>query len=383
MKVVEVVTRLSGGVGRYLASLDEELRARGVEVIVMAGSVAESEAEVRLLDHAPIYVAGLQRSIGGPSDASAIRSLTRSLRELRPDVVHTHLSKAGVVGRVAAHRAGVHGIIHTFHGHLLNSYFSPPVAWSFLQVERWLAPRSSALVAVSENVRDELQSRGVGEPGQWTVLPTVTRSLHGPFLDKSEARSRFGLAGSSKVLGFFGRLEAVKNCQLFLEAGRAVESRNGDVVLLVAGEGSQRAQLETWSQEHLPGRVHFVGWQHEPLWAMAACDVVVSSSRNEGLGLSLMEAAAVGVPIVATAVGGVGDVVEDGVNGLLVAPDDANALAVAIERVLHDPALARDLVARGSATVRERFDVGKGADRLLDIYQECAARGAAPKRWSE
>jgi glycosyltransferase involved in cell wall biosynthesis len=286
-------------------------------------------------------VPSLRRAIDVRSDVRAGRALGRLVRARHPDVVHTHLAKAGALGRVAARRARVPVIVHTFHGHVLDGYFSSKKERVFVQAERELARLSTALVAVSSAVRDDLMRKGIGRHDQWRVIPVGLdlETLLGDGAASGSARRKLGLPAEGHVVGIVGRLVPVKDHVTFLRAAAHLASR-GDVTFVVAGDGELRGALEERARGLLGDRVVFTGWIQDLPTLYAAMDVVVSTSRNEGTPVALIEAGAAGKPVVATRVGGVPDVVRDGHTGDLVDAGDAEGVAVRVGRLLDDPALA-------------------------------------------
>jgi len=298
--------------------------------------------------------------------------LTRLVRGRRPDVVHTHMAKAGAIGRLAAHRAEVPVIVHTFHGHVLDGYFSRPVARAFIATERRLARWSSALVAVSPAVRDELLDLGIGRTDQWRVIPLGLEldPLLDAGVDRASARSSLGLPVDGAVVGIVGRLVPIKDHATFIAAAAKVAAEREDVRFAIVGDGELRTDLERTSRAALGDRVVFTGWVHDLPRLYAALDVVALTSRNEGTPVALIEAAAAGRPVVATRVGGVADVVRDGVTGALVDAGDAAGIARELLKVLADAGLAR---ARGDAArahVRDRFSAERLEDDIVALYEE-------------
>jgi glycosyltransferase involved in cell wall biosynthesis len=345
---------------------------RGFDCRLVTGSEAPSEGRIDPGAERVAVVRALRRDVAPADDVAAARAIGRWVRGWRPEIVHTHLAKAGALGRFAAARAGVPVTVHTFHGHVLDGYFSAPVARAFLAVERRLAARTTALVAVSTAIRDELLDLGIGRPSQWRVVP-VGLEL-GPLLassrDPAEARRALGLPDAGPAVGIVGRLVPVKDHPTFLRAAARLAHERPDVVIVVAGDGESRGALEASGRDLLGDRVRFLGWVDDLPTLYAALDVVVLTSTNEGTPVSLVEAGAAGRPVVATRVGGVAEVVEDGRTGALVPPGDPVATAAAVERLLGDPASARamGLAARGS--VASRFDAARLDDDLVELYGE-------------
>jgi glycosyltransferase involved in cell wall biosynthesis len=278
--------------------------------------------------------------------------------------VHSHTAKAGTLARVAAWLGRVPVIVHTYHGHVFHGYFSPRQTRLFLAIERALARRTDCLLAVSETVRRELLGFGIGSPERMRVMPL---GLDLDRFARSDAmrglvRAELGLAPETPTVGIVARLVPIKAHEVFLEAAARLARRLPRVAFVVVGDGERRAELETAAcRLELQGRVHFLGWRQDLDRIYADLDVVALTSRNEGSPVSLIEAMAAGRPVVATRVGGVPDLVEDGLTGTLVGPGDAGALAEAVAALLADPDQARAMGEAGRKRVLPAF----GAERLM------------------
>lgn len=294
----------------------------------------------------------------------------------RPSIVHTHMAKAGTLGRLAASSVTDARVIHTFHGHVLEGYFGPAREMAFGKIERYLATRSDALIAVSSQVRDQLLDMGIGRPSQWRVIP-LGIDLE-PFVahlpPMTTARSAFGLPQNVPAVGIVGRLVAIKDLETFLRAATRVASAEPDAIFVIAGDGPLRSALESLAARILPGRARFLGWVSELAPLYAALDVVALSSRNEGTPVALIEAAASQRPVVATDVGGVREVVMDGETGHLVPPGDAEMMARKIISLLQDRQSAHSMGQRAMARAISRFSSTRQAADMADLYDELLGR---------
>jgi glycosyltransferase involved in cell wall biosynthesis len=382
VRVLYVVTRMNvGGPARHLQTLMPLMRERGFDPLLVYGSTGSREGElVPGGDEHAIRLPVLRRRIDLTADLRATRQLTRLMREHRPAVVHTHMAKAGALGRIAARRAGVPAIVHTFHGHVLEAYFSPPLNAALVRAERYLARHTDALIAVSPANRDDLVRIGIGAEGQWRVIGygVDLAPLLGIALDPGEARRSLGIPPDVPVVGIVGRLVPIKNHRLFFEAARAVLNEHPETVFVVAGDGELRGTLEVEAERALGDRVRFTGWvlSLPPLYA--ALDVVVLTSLNEGTPFSLIEAAASGTPVVATDVGGVSETVVHVETGFVTPPGDASALAREVSRLIGDRALARNMGEAGRRHAEAAFSPATMADKIAGLYREILAAKAPP-----
>ncbi|MBA3738690.1 MAG: glycosyltransferase [Actinobacteria bacterium] len=378
-RVLRIVTRLNvGGPARQAVYLLGALERRGFLTELVSGSVGPGEGELLPTDGLHTRIPELKRPLDPFADLRAARAVRRLVRARSPHVVHTHMAKAGALGRLAAHRARVPVVIHTFHGHVLEGYFARPVTAMFLAAERRLARWSDALVAVSPAVRDELLELRIGVPSQWRVVPVGLEldDLLAPAPGTGEARRRLGLSQHGAVVGIVGRLVPIKDHVTFLEAAARIAARRPDVTFVVAGDGELRSALEAQGRGMLGDRIRFLGWVTDLPTLYAAIDVVVLTSRNEGTPVSLIEAGAAAKPVVCTRVGGVDDVVRHDVTGLLVPAGDPAGIAAAVLRLMEDQGMARSMGEAARGWVRDRFTAERLADDLSNLYRELIARPA-------
>jgi glycosyltransferase involved in cell wall biosynthesis len=376
-KVTSVITRLNvGGPARLAILVTRALEEQGFFTELVSGSVGSREGILEASDASHTGVASLKRRIDPLADFRTARALKDIFTEQRPDIVHTHMAKAGTLGRIAARQARVPVILHTFHGHVLDEYFSKPVSKLFGATERYLSRWTDALIAVSPSVRDFLLALGVGKPSQWHVIPVGLEldDLVRPPPPKDESRKRLGLPADGPAVGIVGRLVPIKDHSTFLEAARVIANVRSDVTFVVAGDGESRVPLQARAEQMLGDHVRFLGWVFD-LPALYGClDVVVLSSRNEGTPVALIEAGAAAKPVVATRVGGVPDVVRDGETGYLVAPGDGVAMARGILELLDNPQRATAMGAAAREWVRPRFSAARLVEDIIELYCELLGR---------
>ncbi len=341
------------------------------DVHLLVGDVDVGEADFLLL-HPPsvdvIRVGGLGRAVRPTDDLRALAGLVGHLRRLRPDIVHTHTAKAGVLGRTAAAVVGVRSRVHTFHGHLLHGYFSPGTTRGIVGAERALATVTDRLVAVGRRVRDDLLGARIGRPDQFVVIPPgVSPSPPTPAGDA--ARGALGLPGDGPVVAYVARLAPVKRPDRMLAVAREVPG----ATFVVAGDGPLHHGLLAGA----PTNVRFLGWRSDMENVYAAADLVLLTSDNEGMPVTLIEAALCGVPAVATDVGSTGEVVVNGRTGLTVAAD-AGALAAAVRGLLSDEGRRREMGGRARDRAVELFGVDAMTAAHMTLYESLLA--APPSR---
>lgn len=385
IRVLRMIARMNtGGPARQVAAMARGLDPERFEHRLLVGQVGPGEAddlELRGIPVEHVRVRGLGRAPSPFDDARAWAAIAAEIRRFRPHVVHTHTAKAGVLGRTAALATGGPGgrgrsgrgrpaLVHTFHGHLLHGYFSPILTRAVVGVERALARASDRLVAVGARVRDELLATGVGRPDQYLVVPPGVEL--GPVPSRSVARCRLGLPADAPVIAYVGRLVAVKRPDRFVAAAASVARDHPDAVFLVAGDGPEAAATrEAARAAGLGGRVRFLGWWADVETLYAAADAVVVTSDNEGMPVSLIEAALAGRPAVTTDAGSAGEVVADGETGWVV-PRDAAAVAHAVRRLLADPARAAAMGAAAADRARRLYSAERLVADLSALYEALA-----------
>ena len=364
IRVLRVIARMNvGGPAWQVSVLTRGLDTSRFEIRLIVGDVGGGEAdfvELRDPDLPLVKIPALGRSVRFGDDLRAFIAIRREIRLFRPDIIHTHTAKAGVLGRLAAATCRVPLRVHTFHGHLLHGYFNRLISRVLVMVEKILAWRTTALVAVGERVRDDLVAAGIGRLDQYTVIPPGVAPA-GP-LDRESARVRLGLPLGVPVVLFVGRLTVIKRPDRLIEAMSYVLARRSDAVLAVAGEGGLLEETRRRA-EPLGSAVRFLGWQPDIADLYVAADCVVLTSDSEGMPVTLIEAAMAGVPGVTTDVGSAREVVVDGVTGLVVA-SDASAVADGLLR-LFDVEL-RD---RLGAAARARAEAEFGTRRLIADHE--------------
>ena len=379
MRIARVMTRLNlGGPARQALASDPELVARGHELRLFTGSPLEGEGdlfdEARSMGLDVVRVPGLGRDPRPTGDLTALRSLRRQLSSFEPDVLHTHASKAGLLGRLAA-RGRPWARVHTFHGHVLEGYFSKPVSSALLWSERRLALGTARLLAVSDRTRMDLVRLGVADKAKIEVVPPgvdisgFLGQRRGEGSSGASFRDACGCEPGDLLVGVVGRLAEVKRPGVALEAFRRAAQRESRLRLVFVGDGAERGLLEASIEQLEPGlrrRVSLAGNQSSTLPVFAACDIALLSSRSEGMPVALIEAAAAAVPVVATPVGGVPELVVNGETGRLA--EEAEGLARCLVELSRHERLRVDMGLAARARVRERHSAKALADRLERIY---------------
>jgi glycosyltransferase involved in cell wall biosynthesis len=387
IRICRVIARLNGGgPAVHLLHLARALDPERFVQVTVGGRVSPGEVDLtpdaRLAGLQVATIPSLGRELHPIADAVTIARLVAFFRKWRPDIVETHTAKAGTVGRIAAILAGVRVRVHVFHGHVFHGYFPPWKTRLFLEIERGLAKTSTRIVALGETQRRELLGYGIGTP-RTTISVPLGFDLKG-FLriptDGNDShhdalRAEMGVAdlprNHAPIIGIVGRLVPIKAHEVFLDAARAILKVMPAARFVVAGEGERRAALERLvSASPLAGHVHFLGWRHDTAALYAGLDLTILTSDNEGMPVTVIESMASGVPVVATNVGGIPDLIRDGVNGYLVPPRNPEAVARAALAILQDPTRRASMASAARASVVPEYEVDTLVARMDRLYRE-------------
>ena len=323
------------------------------------------------------------------NDLAAYSRLVRIMKDYKPHIVHTHASKAGALGRLAAAQVGIPVIVHTFHGHVFDGYFGKTGALVYKNLERGLAKLSTGIIAISQaQMHDLAIKHGICHEEKIRVIPLgfdLDRFAH----DREEKRNRFReiyrLRDNEVAIGIVGRLVPIKNHTLFLEAVKVVkENSQYPIRVFIVGDGESRRQIEQtagelnldftdWNQQQNPCTITFTGWVTEMDWLMAGMDIIALSSINEGTPVSLIEAQAAGKPIVTTNVGGICDVVVPGKTALL-SDNSSTGFASSLFKLTDDAGLREEMGRQGWGVVEKKFSYRRLVDDTASYYFELLDR---------
>jgi len=369
IRVLRLFSRLNiGGPAIHVILTTAGLDPKRYDSLLVVGREGDREGNFLNLAEAkgiPLrIIPTFGRRIDPLRDLITLVSLFRLMRRERPDIVHTHTAKAGALGRVAARLAGVPVVVHTFHGSVFDGYFGPSVARFFQWIERILALGTDTIVAVSERVAADLAERKIAPRKKIEVVPLGLEL--GRFQDvqqrRGELRRELGVPPRAPLVGSVGRLVAIKDLGTLLRSMVQLSATQPDSILLVVGDGPDRPALEMEAERlGLGSRARFLGFRDDLERIYADLDVAVNCSLNEGTPVALIEAMASGVPVLATAVGGTPDLLEEGRLGRLVPPGDPNALACALAESLSGGDDSAEKAALARRSVLQRFSL----DRLL------------------
>lgn len=369
IEVAQIVTRFIAGAGgvalRGVLPLDPDRYA--VTIITGQGGPLTDRAQAAGF-HVVIEPA-LVSPLSPRDDRTALRRLTRLCEAGGYDVVHTHSAKAGALGRLAAYRAGVPLIVHTYHGFPFHEFQNPLRKAAYVAVERRLAAITDAVLAIGSGVATEALRRGLATPSNLRTIAPVVEAMTVPKTDESRsaARAALGLDEESPVIGTVGRIDYQKAPEHLIAAIARLRHRDAMAVWIGSGPGLSAAR-ELVRRHGLLDRFVFAGERSDVAALLPAFDVFAMASRYEGLPCAVVEAMRCGVPVVATAVNSVPDLVIPGESGVLVPPGRPKLLADAIDGVLDDPRTADRLVRQGRLLAGATFDAARLAEVLDEVY---------------
>jgi len=388
MRIMHISTRLILGGSQENTILSAMGQAdAGHEVDLLYGPIHGPEGTLLPQVEAhpgitPIQVDPLCREIAPRRDASCLRKLRAIIRDRRPDVVHTHSSKAGILGRMAAWREGVPAVVHTIHGLPFHPYQGRLAHNAYVMAERYAARRCHRIVTVADAMRDQALARGVGRPEQYRTVRSGM--VVEPYLDDAESqgsiRSRLGLPRDACIIGTIARLAELKGHDDILDAMAQRMREDPRMHLLWIGDGfwakrllARVEELALSDQVHAPG---LVSPDEIPSWAKAM-DVLVHPSYREGLPRAVVQGLLAARPVVAYDLDGAPEVCITGETGYLVKPGDIQGLRSAITTLAEEHELATSLGARGRERCRVDFDWHEMVRRLQDVYEEILGAGHA------
>lgn len=368
IRVLRIIARLNiGGPALHVTHLARGLNPACFETMLVTGQISAGEGDMSDLASGLNWqvIPEMGRELAPLSDAVTLLKLWRLMRQCRPHIVHTHTAKAGAVGRLAARLAGVPIVAHTFHGHTFSGYWGPVGSRLAVATEQVLSRLTNQVVAVSDRVRDDLIKFRIASPDKIITIPL------GLDLAPFAAQAR---RDHNPTIGIVGRLVPIKNHALFLRMARQLIADGFVGKFVIVGDGELRAELEQQAAD-LGDRVVFTGWRRDLPQVYSELSVVVNTSLNEGTPVALIEAMAAGVPVVATAVGGVPDVVRHGQTGWLVSDGDPAKLAEYVKEALYDP---NHVAARARAEALGRFSKERLVADVEKLYESLLEKSQTP-----
>lgn len=390
-KILRIINRFNLGGPTYNVSYLTRYLAPEFETMLVGGMKDEtedtSEFIAQNLDLKPVIIPEMRRAIDPKMDVAAYRKLRELIREFKPDIVHTHASKAGTLGRLAARKEKVPVIVHTFHGHVFHSYFGKAKTLFYKAIERRLARSSTRIIAISEKQKHELAvEHRIAPANKIEVIPLgfdLSRFRENMDAKRAQFRADWNVAENEIAIGIIGRLVPIKNHRLFLEAIKQLLAQtNQPVRAFIIGDGETRDAVEadakelglpysTSPTEKVP--VTFTSWIRNVDVAYAGMDIVALTSLNEGTPVSLIEAQASNRPVVSTNVGGIENVVVPGTTAFLNDKHDAQGIAASLLKLVENADLRQTMGEAGWSQVGKKYHYERLVADTRNLYNQLLA----------
>ncbi|MBW6514537.1 MAG: glycosyltransferase family 4 protein [Candidatus Syntrophosphaera sp.] len=365
IKIVRIITRLNiGGPAIHVMELADMFNNGDYSTTLIYGNVEGNEQDMLYLaqnyDLELVNIPAMGRSVSPLADLSVVWQLWRVIRKIKPDIVHTHTAKAGQLGRLAAWLARVPVILHTFHGNNFSGYFSPLLSWFSVVLERLMARVSQGIISISGQQKAELLKYRIAPETKIRVIPRgvdLARITHSESV-RGEFKKEFGIPARYRLAAFVGRLTAIKDPFLFLEIASAILAIHKDVIFVFAGDGEQKEDLKARVRElGQQENIIFSGFIQDLRPLYADLDILLLTSRNEGTPVAVIEAMANGVPVIASRVGGIPDLIEDGVSGTLLNAGDIAGFCAAVSAALNEPEKCLRMADAALARVQSEYSL--------------------------
>jgi glycosyltransferase involved in cell wall biosynthesis len=385
-KILLITNRLVvGGPSRHIAMLARELE-KDYEVLLVGGGHAAGEVPAldwfSDLQHRPVLLPRLNRAVNPVPDYASYRQLRKIIRDFKPDIVHTHTSKVGVMGRMAARKENVAKIVHTYHGLLFAHYFSPSFSAVLQALERKLAKKTTHIIALSKSQKmDLVKTYRIAPQEKISVIPLALEPSFFVQADewRTTFRKQYKVSQDEVAIGIVGRLVPIKNISFFIDALRAL-NRNKKLKFkaYVVGDGPDYKELVDYAKNDLRVAenepedeaydICFCSWSKQLNFVYSGLDIVTLTSLAEGTPMSLMEAQAAGKAILAADVGGVADVVQDA--GIMYQAGNMEEYIRKLAALVSDASMRVELGNRARTFAREQYSIERMMDQIKDLYQK-------------
>ncbi len=376
IKILLILEATAGGTRRYITQVLSHIDLDKFAPVLFCSTKRDTAfmQDIELIRSRGIKVRvfPMKREISPFSDLMLIFKIARAIKEEKPDIVHTHSSKAGIIGRIAAKMAGVAKIAHTPHVFPFEMHVGKGRRAFYLFLERIAAKRTSLLVAVSNAEKSVALENGLSRDGNAVVNyngiePELWHAVDAG--EREKLRTQTGIPQGVFVVGMVGRFMPQKGHSILVEAARILLKKNKDIHFVLVGDGELKDEIRSSVvSAGIEGNFHFLGQTDKIASCYAMFDCLVMPSLWEGCPFTAIEAMAMGIPVVASSVGGVKEIIEDNVSGMLVPPADASSLAGAVRKLCEDRNLCQELAGKGRQRVMEKFLLSGSVRRLEEIY---------------
>lgn len=384
-KVLRIINRFNIGGPTYNAAYLSKYLDSEFETLLIGGQKDESEDSsefiVEKLGLSPIIIPEMKREINFKDDKIAYQKIKQIIADFKPDIVHTHASKAGAIGRLAAYNMKVPVIIHTFHGHVFHSYFGKLKTSVYKNIERYLAKKSTAIIAISDIQKKELtKDHKICKPNKVNVVPLgfdLDRFRENASTKRANFRSEWNINDNTIAVGIIGRLVPIKNHHFFLKVAKGIQQKTSkEVRFFIVGDGELKNELFEYcntlelaytTQKEKPAFITFTSWIKDIDRVNAGLDIIALTSKNEGTPVSLIEAQASSKPIVSTNVGGIENIVKVNQTALLSETDDLETFENNLLRLIEEED-TRTKMSKNGEHVFENFHYKRLAKDIEQLY---------------
>ena len=389
-RVLQIINRLNLGGPTFIAGYLTAYLGEGYETMLLAGQKDESEESsefiVRNMGITPRYINKMRREINWKDDRAAYQEIDAIIKEFKPDIVHTHAAKAGTLGRLAAINNNVPVILHTFHGHVFEGYFGKLKTAVFLNIERFLAKKSSGIIAISQVQKQELSRRfKIASENNSFVIP-LGIELEKFQTNQQEKRNTFRkqylLSDDTIAVGIIGRIVPIKNHQLFIDSWKEVLSQTTKKVhAFIVGDGEDRDEIFEYCKQlnlnynagsdyNQLNTITFTSWIIDIDVAVAGLDIIALTSNNEGTPVSLIEAQAAGKAVVSTNVGGISDILIEGETALLSPKENREEFSKNLLKLIENESLRTNMASLSPTYAKESFGYMKMVENHRQLYMK-------------
>jgi len=378
IKIAQVITRMDrGGAPDIVKSLFHYLTGKGYDVTLISGNTTcpslDTKEFLRDYKERIIITPELKRELRPISDIRAFIKLFVLFKKRKFDIIHTHTAKAGFIGRIAARLAGASAVIHTPHGHNFYGYFGRLKSWFVIILERMAALFADRIIALTNVEKKDMFWYNVCSVSKiWVVRSGIDLGKYNKNgFDIGRKKAEFNISTDDFLVGMMARLERVKGVAYFIEAVKYISDELPKAKFLIVGDGPLKQNLILLAKHlGMNDRIIFTGWREDIPEILSITDIVVLPSLNEALGMVLLEAGASGKPTVATAVGGIPEIIKNGETGLLVPPGDSQKMAKAIVFLLKNEKKRLQMGLAAKNRVSSDFSENRMASEIHDLYED-------------
>lgn len=386
IKVVRIINRFNLGGPTFNATFLTRFLSDEFETTLIGGVPDKGETNsLHILKEygiKPIVLPEMSRAINISQEYRAYKKIKKILKEIQPDIVHTHASKAGLLGRMAAFSLRIPVVVHTFHGHVFHSYFGKFKTTFFKQIERYLAKKSTGIIAISALQKHELADvHKIVNQEKIKVIPLgfdLQKFQEGRIEKREAVRAQYKLSDDEVAITIIGRLAPIKDHDYFLNVIEEVLKQTPqEIKVFIVGDGSEKNHIEdrvNKLNEVYPNRIMMTSWILDIATFIQGMDIVCLTSKNEGTPVSLIEAQAAGIPVISTDVGGVRDAMEDGKSGFVVKRENIETYIKNLRLLIEDDKLREKISIFGQKNATEKFGYQRLVLEMEDYYKELLKR---------